>query len=105
MLSIRVPIFNDEPDSLHRLLHFAFLRGPFGPLLDGLCACNFIPMNQQSQVWLKGQRLKRVARRAELCAAKPANLVRLRAPRPRTLLVQFVAHRPEVLPVRIISFR
>jgi hypothetical protein len=62
-------------------------------------------MKQQSLAWLKGWRVKRAARNAALCATKPAAPVRFRERRPRTLLVQFVAHRPEVLPVRVISFR
>jgi hypothetical protein len=62
-------------------------------------------MKQQSSVWLKGWRVKRSASNATLCATKPVRPVRFRQPRPRTLLVQFVAHRPEVLPVRVISFR
>jgi len=59
-------------------------------------------MKQQSQVGLKTCRP--VRDRAELCATQPANPVRFRPSRPRTMLVQFVAHRPEVLPVRVISF-
>jgi hypothetical protein len=103
MLSIHPAFSMTGRGAPRSLLRSAFLLGPFGPLLDHLCACYFIPMNPQSQVGLK--RCRPMRDRAELCATRPANPVRFRSSRPRTMLVQFVSHPPEVLPVRVISLR
>jgi hypothetical protein len=62
-------------------------------------------MNQHAPAQLKRWRATRASRNAALCATRSPNPIRFREPRPRTILVQFVAHAPEALPVRVMSFR